>query len=126
LSIPGFSQTPVGPPNQILCNKTASVSVASATTTSVITGTTTTTIFLCGWHVTSANTATSQFQFEYGTQGGPCSTPTTFTPPFSITSTAPSADHVDYAQFSAPLGAQVCVVTTGTTNVQVLLWYNQF
>lgn len=121
------AQSPVGPPNQILCNKAAIANIATATTTSLVAGVTGQAISICGWHVTSSQSAANTFTFEWGTQGGPCTTPTAITPNFVVTSTAPSSDHVDYSQFSLPVGAQLCVVTTGTTvGTAVLVWYNQF
>src|SRR5882672_334688 len=114
LTISAFAQT-VGPTNTILCNKTASVAIATATTTSLVSGIAGQAIMLCGWHVTSTQSATSTFQLEYGTQGGPCTTPTTITPAFNVTNTAPSADHIEYAHTSLPTATQLCVVTTGGT-----------
>jgi hypothetical protein len=115
----------VGPTNFILCNKTAFASPASATTTSLLAGVAGTTVNICGWHVTSNQSTSTTFQFEYGTQGGPCTSPTTFTPAFSVTSTAPSADRQQFAYISVPVGAQVCVVTTGSTVGQaVMIWYS--
>lgn len=124
------AQTPVGPPNQILCNKTASATISSNTTTSLVSGVAGQSIFICGWHATSSQPAgnANTFQFEFGTQGGPCSSPTTVTPALFVANTAPSADHIDYAQIQGAQGAQLCVVTTGTTTtgVNLLVWYTQF
>lgn len=114
----------VGPTNSILCNKTAQASPASATTTSIIAGVAGHQLAICGWHVTSNQSSVTTFQLEHGTQGGPCTTPTVDTPAFSVTSTAPSADHVEYASWTLPVGAQFCVVTTGATvGMQVMIFY---
>lgn len=113
----------VGPPNAILCNKVAQASPVTATTTSLITGNAGHTYAICGWHVTSTQSTSTTFQFEYGTQGGPCTTPTTLTPAFSVTSTAPSGDHQQTAFMQAPVGTQVCVVTTGATVAQAITLY---
>ena len=122
-----LAQSTVGPTNAVFCNKSAFVTVASATTTSVVTGVAGQVIFLCGWHTTSSQSAVTTFQLEYGTQGGPCTSPTVVTPAFSVTSTAPSAEHQQYATGSAPAGTQLCVVTTGATvGMQVMVFYAQF
>lgn len=111
----------VGPPNAIVCNQWASASPASATTTSVKAGVAGQKIFICGWHVTSTQSGSTTFQLEYGTQGGPCTSPTTITPAFSVTSTAPSGDHQSFASIDIPAGAQLCVVTTGATVAQAIV-----
>jgi hypothetical protein len=127
LATAALAQATGGPPNQILCNKVAQVTVSSATTTSLVAGVAGKSIFICGWHVTSTQATSTTFQLEYGTQGGPCSSPTVLTPAFSVTSTAPSADHVDYATMQAPVGTQLCTVSTGGTVGQaVLVYYSQF
>ncbi len=126
---PAFADNTVGPTNQIICNNFAqTTAIVSATTTNLVTGVAGKAIFICGWHVTTTVTAPGPgFQFEYGTQGGPCTTPTALTPTFTVSNTAPSADHISIATLSAPQGAQICVVTTGTvTNIAIELYYSQF
>jgi hypothetical protein len=81
-------------------------------------------ISICGWHVTSNQNSSTTFQLESGTQGGPCSTPTIITPAFSVTSNAPSADRQAYAYITLPVGAQLCVVSTGATvGLSIMVWY---
>ena len=117
----------VGPTNQIACNKIGTANVASATTTSLANGVAGQAISVCGWHVTSTQATANTFQLEQGTQGGPCTTPTTFTPPFVVTSTAPSANNNAAAFYSLPSGAQLCVVTTGATvGTAIMVFYSQF
>ncbi len=128
---PSHAENVVGPTNAILCSKTASATPTSATTTALVSGVAGQSIYICGWHVTSILNTTSTFQFEYGTQGGPCGNspiPTTvITPAFNVTSTAPSADHITYAVLQVPAGAQLCIVTgSGTTGDAVLVYYSQF
>ena len=118
-----------GPTNMILCNRTGTASPVTATTTSVIQAGANQSINICGWHVTSNQTSSTTFQFEYGvTSGGPCATPTTFAPAFSVTSNAPSADRQQIAYITIPAtaaGTQVCVVSTGATvGLSVMLWYS--
>jgi hypothetical protein len=125
---PSWAQTAVGPTNLINCNKIAAASPVTATTTSIIQATANQSINICGWHVTSNQSSSSTFQFEYGTTaGGPCASPTTFTPAFSVTSTAPSADRQQVAYTTIPAtaaGTQICVVSTGTTvGLAIMLWY---
>jgi len=120
----------VGPPNQILCNKQGFATVSTNTTTSLVTGVAGQTVFICGWHVTSTQPSgnVNAFQFVNGTQGGPCGTPVNMTPSFTVANTAPSADHIDFAQMSTPVGAQLCVVSSGTTttDLRIMVWYSQF
>jgi hypothetical protein len=103
-------------------------SPVTAATTSLVQGVAGKFVFVCGWHVTSTQTGgTNTFQLVYGTQGGPCGSPTPLTPAFNISNTAPSSDHIDYASIQTGLGAQLCVVTTGTTvGTAVGVWYAQF
>jgi len=125
------TQAQVGPSNQILCNKLASATLTgtgSTVTTSLMSGLTGQTIVICGWHVTESGTTSGTFQLISGTQGGPCGTPTVITPGFSVSSTAPATDHVDYASLSLPMSSQLCVVTTGaaTSTLQIGIWAAQF
>ena len=120
-------QTAVGPPNLISCNKVANVSPSTAGTLAIIAPATGVVVSICGWHVTSAQAASTTFQLEYGT-GATCGTGTnTFTPAFSVTSTAPSADRQQTAYYSLPISNGLCVVTTGSTVTQaVMVWYSTF
>jgi hypothetical protein len=115
----------VGPNNNIQCSQYAQFTVAVAGTSSLVNGVAQKIIYICGWHVTS--TGTSTFQLEYGTQGGPCTSPTTITPALNVNSTAPTADHIDYASLNIPAGAQLCLVAAGTT-VQLagVVYYGQY
>jgi hypothetical protein len=131
-----LSQGPmVGPGAILVCANNASsppgipamATVVTATTTALISGVAGQRIFICGWHVTSTQSASTTFQFVYGTQGGPCGSPVALTPAFSVTSTAPSADHSDYATMQTAAGAQLCVVSTGATIAQAIeVYYSQF
>jgi hypothetical protein len=119
------AQSAVGPTNLIYCNKIAAASPVTATTTSLIAGVTGVSVNLCGWHVTSNQSTSSTFQFAYGTQGGPCTTPVTVTPAFAVTSTAPSADRQQTAYLTTPPGTQFCVISTGATvGLAVMVWYS--
>jgi hypothetical protein len=122
------TQTAVGPTNLITCNRTATASPATATTTALFQAAANQSINICGWHVTSNQSASTTFQFAYGAvAGGPCASPTMFTPAFSVTSTAPSADRQEIAYFTIPgtaAGTQMCVISTGATvGLAVMVWY---
>jgi len=120
----------VGPINPILCNQIAQQTLtgtAGTVTTSLATANASLRFNICGWHVTESGTTAGTFQLEFGTQGGPCTTPTTMTPGFSVSSTAPSADHTNYASISTPIGVQLCVVTTGaaSSTLQIMVYFSQ-
>lgn len=126
LPLPSVAENVVGPTNQIYCNKAASVTAATATTTQAIAGSAGQAIQFCGWEVTSAQNTVTTFQFEYGT-GATCTSPTVFTPPLNITQNAPSVDRQPMAWASVPLGATVCMVTTGgTVAIAAILYFAQF
>lgn len=128
----------VGPPNQVQCNNIAYASALAAAGTVALTtpvnyasspagglvGIAGKSIYICGWHATGA---AGGFQIVTGT-GATCGTGTiALTPAFSVTTTAPSQDHIDYATLSVPAGNNVCLTTTGTvTTFSFGLWYGQF
>ena len=120
---PVLDQTTGGPPNQIICNKIASFSGVSVSTqlVALISGQS---VFICGWHVTNT-AAAGTFQFTYGT-GAACITgPNNITPALNVTSSAPSADHIDYATVSTAMGNALCV-TPSVTTISGLVFYSQF
>jgi hypothetical protein len=124
---PAHTENVVGPTNLIICNKVVAVNVVTAATTSVVAGVTGQNISICGWQVTSNQTTSTQFQFTQGTQGGPCTSPTNITGNMYLTSNAPSSDHQQYAYYSLPQGAQLCVTSTGATvGLGITFWYVQF
>jgi hypothetical protein len=123
----------VGPGNAILCSQITNnnlTGTGATVTTSLVNGVAGQTIVICGWHVTQSGTTAGTFQLVYGTQGGPCTSPTVMTPAFSVTSTAPATDHVELASLSVPKSQsgqlnQLCLVTTGaaTSTLQVGIWF---
>jgi hypothetical protein len=114
------SAAQLGPPNQVLCNQTAPFTGTGAAAT-VVTGVVGKVAFFCGWHITNT-AATGTFAITSGTTGT-CGTGTvTVTPTLSVTSTAPSADHIEFAYFSAAQGANICVNATVTTVTGVLFF----
>ena len=124
LATAALAQATGGPPNQILCNKVAQMAAGPAAITQVVPLAAGKTIFVCGWHVT--NTAASgNFSFSYGT-GSNCGTgTTTIIPAMNVTSSAPSADHIDYAQISAPPGNALCI-TPSVATIAAIIYYSQF
>lgn len=114
----------VGPTNQIFCNKVATLAVGPTTITQIIAAATGQAINICGWHVTNTG-ATGTFSFQYGT-GSNCGTGTqTLIPALNVTSTAPSSDHIDFAQFGTPISNALCV-TPSVATISVVVYYAQF
>jgi hypothetical protein len=115
----------VGTLNNIQCNKTISVAIATATTTSILTGVANQPTHICGYQITSSVASGSTLQLEYGTQGGPCTTPTVFTGALNLSTTS-IVNRSQYAYFSIPSGAQVCALTVGASVGATLdLYYAQ-
>lgn len=112
----------VGPPNTIQCNGFAPFT-GTGTTSTFITGVSGKIVAICGWHVTTSSSASLTFQFVMGTAAN-CVGGTSLTPALQITSSAPSADHVDYASLSTPAGQNVCV--NANSAVTGGLWFAQF
>src|SRR6266567_5571577 len=105
---------PVGPTNTILCNKIATLTAGPTTITQVVSAVAGQGISLCGWHVTNT-AATGSFSVCYGT-GANCGTgTTTIIPSMNVTSTAPSGDHTQYADFTAPLANAICITPSVAT-----------
>lgn len=99
----------VGPGQPLLCGQQipTQVQIGVSGATRIVQGVLGKTIIICGWHVTNS-AAAGTFQLTYGT-GSNCGTGTvTLTPAFTVTSTAPATDHIDYAVASIP------VLTSGT------------
>jgi len=121
---------PVGPPNEIWCNRTAVVSSGPATV-SLVTGVAPRAISICGW-IASA-TAAATMQIISGT-GATCGTGTVnITAAHSI----PAGAVMNYASGAAwysvtsltgppPVLVNVCAIVGGTGPVQLTLMYAQF
>lgn len=118
---PARAQNTIGPLG-IGCNKSFQVSQAAVALTRVVTAAGQT-ISWCGW-VLNAGAAAATAQLQYGT-GTNCGTGTTsITPVFSLGINGVLPDHVPVAHFSLPMGADMCLVTTGTGPMQVQLYYS--
>jgi hypothetical protein len=114
----------VGPGQQVLCTGIAGLPAGSTGLQQVVAASTGKSIFICGWHVT--NTASSgTFAISYGT-GSNCGTGTvTIVPAQNVNSTAPSADHIDYAVGSIPQSNALCLNFSVAT-IAGIIYYNQF
>ena len=118
--------TIIGPVQQVLCAKQPPgvVNVGATGVTKIVAAVPGQSIYICGWHVTNS-AASGTFQFSYGT-GANCGTGNTaISPTQSVTNTAPSADHIDYAWGQVPVGQALCVNPSVAT-ISVLVYYNQF
>jgi hypothetical protein len=125
--------TIIGPAQTTICNKVATLAVGPTTITQVIPpgGVATPTgqsIFICGWHVTNTG-ATGTFTLTIGSGLNCATNPVVIVPAVNVTSTAPSADHIDYAsQQIAPISgvAQTLCVTSSVATISYVFWYSQF
>jgi hypothetical protein len=115
---------PVGPPNEIWCNKvnngssgaTVGVSVAPVTNQS---------ISICGFSA-SAGAAAGTFQL-LGGQGATCATQTvTITPVIPLPVNGNVTDHTSAAWVTLPTLSNLCVSITGTGPVSYNIYYAQF
>jgi hypothetical protein len=120
------AQSPVGPPNAVLCNGSVVMEVGPTTTQKLVSNVPGKNIFVCGWHITNTG-ATGTFSITSGTQTtNPCDTNIKkMTPVMNVTSTAPSADHVDFAQFQVNAGSDLCF-TPSVATIAVLIWFGQY
>lgn len=97
----------LGPPNAVMCNKTASFT-GTGSVASLVAPTARTTVLVCGWDVTSTGATT--FTFSSGTQTtNPCDTNTVAVTPALNVSTNAVVDHQGYATFSTAPGSGLCV-----------------
>ena len=129
----GWAQN-VQDPCSISAKSSAAINVVTATTTSIVAVSGTKVVYVCGFAVTIAGSATTaaSAKFEYGT-GAACSSPTDLTGVFgsgdAAVSTTPTS--VNYGDghgtiMSGPSGAGICIVTAGNAvDVQGVLTYVQ-
>jgi hypothetical protein len=124
-SLPASAQV-VGP-NGPQCNKVFQVSQAATGLTKIVSGIANQSISICGWSVNSG-AATSTWQLEYGT-GTNCGTGTTaITPVYSLAINGVQIDHIVQAFISLAGGStptDLCLVTTGTGPLQIMVYYSQ-
>jgi hypothetical protein len=114
----------VGAPNQIQCNTVFTVvapAIGNAVQIPAVAGKT---INVCGWHITNSNAAAGAFSITSGTQvTTPCDTGTkTLANTITVSQNAPSADHIEFAQFSSLQGQALCINPTVAT-LSFVIWY---
>jgi len=114
---------PVGPPNEIWCNKTAVFS-GGPSTASLIAGVTGRTINICGFIVTA--TAASTVSFAHG-GGATCGTNTIqITLAHNLLAGGVLSYTSGSAWYSTTAGNSLCITSGGTGPVQVTLMYSSF
>src|SRR5215471_8260097 len=113
------------------CNKTFSVNQGAVALTKVISGVANQSIQLCGVSA-SGGAAASTLSLSYGT-GTNCATGTvTIFPIVNLAINGAYIDHVPFANVGVPsvnssgVANDVCLVTTGTGPITVILYYAQF
>lgn len=112
-----------GPP-VIACNKNFQVSQAAVALTQIVGLVSGQGIYVCAI-VANAGAATGTVQLEYGT-GSNCGTGTQpLTPAFALGINGVLPVVNPYAFAFVPVGNALCLVTTGTGPIQLLLTYGQ-
>jgi hypothetical protein len=120
---PAKSQTG-GPPNAIVCNKTATGSTA-ATTTQIAAPVGTQVVSVCGFD-SIAGAAAGSFQLIVGT-GATCGTGTVnVTASYPLGAGNGIVNSSAFVRYSSAQGAGLCVVTTGTGPTAWTVYYTQF
>jgi hypothetical protein len=122
---PAWAQpTIIGPAQTAICNQVQFMAVGPTSITTVIPGIAGKSIFICGWHITNTG-ATGTFSISLGAGANCGGTPTTLIPAVNVTSTAPSADHIEYAWGQVPAGQSVCI-TPSVATISAVMWFSQF
>lgn len=116
-----FAQIASGDPCEVFPKSSASISITSATTTSIIAPVTGQAIYVCGVNIVAA--AATTYQIEYGT-GATCGTGTT-----AMTGVIPPSTVVTPTQNSTqlvtPVTQRLCILSTGTAGIHGYLNYVQ-
>jgi hypothetical protein len=116
--------TIIGPAQTAICNQVQFMAVGPTTITTVVPGVAGKSIFVCGWHITNTGT-TGTFSISVGSGANCGGSPTTIIPAVNVTSTAPSADHIEYAWTQVPAGQSVCI-TPSVATISAVMWFSQF
>jgi hypothetical protein len=114
----------VGAGNGIICTSMATLAVGSSSLTQIVALDPTgmgRRIVVCGWHITNTG-ATGTFSFTQGTGTNCASNATLLIPPANVTSTAPSADHIDFATWQTAPGYALCI-TPSVATISAIVWY---
>lgn len=114
----------VGPPNAVICNSAAQVAIGTSGLTQIVAGVAGQRIYVCGWHVTNSG-ASGTFIISNGTGTNCGTTNNGMTPAFTVTSTAPATDHIDYAALQTPVGNELCINPSVAT-IAAVIWFTQF
>jgi hypothetical protein len=115
---------PVGPPNEIVCNRINNGS-SGATVGVAVAPVANQQISICGFNAT-AGAAAATFQLIAG-QGGTCGTQTaTITPVIPLGINGNVTDHTGSAWVSLPTLSNLCISITGTGPVAYQIYYAQF
>jgi hypothetical protein len=109
------AQSSTGASAHVLCDQSAAVSIASATTTSVVPVVAGKAVYVCSILVQIVSGTTPTLQFEYGT-GATCTSPTVLTGAFSGVGVYGIEGTVG-TLFRAPASNGLCIVSGGTTPV---------
>jgi hypothetical protein len=122
---PALAQpTIIGPAQTAICNQAKFMGVGPTTITTVVPGVAGQSIFICGWHVTNTG-ATGTFSISIGAGANCGGSPVQIVPAVNVTSTAPSADHIEYAWGQVPAGQSLCI-TPSVGTISAVVWFSQF
>ena len=114
----------VGPGQAVLCTGIAVLPSGSTGLTQIVAAITNARVYICGWHITNTG-ATGTFTLTIGSGLNCVTNPVVIIPAVNVTSTAPSADHIDYASQQIPAGNTLCV-TSSVATISYVFWYSQF
>lgn len=115
---------PVGPPNEIVCNRVNNGS-SGATVGVAVAPITGQQISICGF-IAAAGAAAGTFQLITGT-GATCATQTaTITPVIPLPINGNITDHTSSAWASIPPLSNLCISITGTGPISYNIYYAQF
>lgn len=109
----------------IICNDTYPGTPPANATTKLISNITPQIISICGWEI-NAGAATVTWQFVHGTGTNCATNQVILTPVFYLAINGIQVSRSPYAQISLPPGRDLCVVTTGTGPLEILIYYAQF
>lgn len=116
----------VSPAQMFGCNQAVIYDAATNGSTKLVTGTASQQIYVCGWNIFAAGTAT--VKLTYGT-GGTCGSGTTsVTPAFSLTTQTQNVDRTPFYGGIKPVPASndLCLTTSAGVAVQAVVYYTQF
>ena len=107
------------------CNRYYQTNQAAVALTKVISGVAGQSIQLCGWSL-SGGAAASSASLSYGT-GTNCATNTAVLQPLvNVAINGSYVDHIPFVGQVVPVANDLCLVTTGTGPLSVVIYYSQF